>query len=135
VANARIAALRRAIASGLPAVPAGCQVTTAKLRLYATSYKTGRTLQALRLFSSWTESGLTWSNQPQTTGPAATAASGAGYRELTVTSQVQAMYAPGANHGFLVRDVTENGTGLDQAFHSREKGTDNPPRLVVTFGP
>lgn len=97
--------------------------------------KDGRTLQALRLLTNWTESALTWNNQPQTTGTAATVASGSGYREGTVTSQVQAMYAPGANHGFLVRDATENGTGLDQGFHSREKGTDNPPRLVLTFGP
>jgi large repetitive protein len=60
-------------------------------------------------------------------------ASGSGYREWTVTSQVQGMYT-GANHGFLVRDATENGGGLDQVFHSREKGTGNPPRLVITFG-
>ena len=44
------------------------------------------------------------------------------------------MYAAGANHG-LIRDATENGGGLDQSFNSREKGTDNPPRLVLTFGP
>ena len=44
------------------------------------------------------------------------------------------MYAPNANHGFLVRDASENGSGFDQSFHSREKGTDNPPRLVITFG-
>jgi hypothetical protein len=119
----------------LPAIPAGCQVTTAKLRLYAASYKDGRTLQALRLLTTWTESALTWNNQPQTTGTAATVASGSGYREWTVTSQVQAMYAPGANHGFLIRDSAENGGGLDQSFNSREKGTDNPPRLVLTFGP
>ena len=43
------------------------------------------------------------------------------------------MYAPGANHGFLIRDATENGGGLDQAFHSREKVTDNPPQLVISF--
>ena len=118
----------------LPAIPAGCQVTSAKLRLYAASYKTGRTLQALRLLTAWTESALTWNNQPQTNGTVATVASGSGYREWTVTSHVQAMYAPGANHGFLIRDATENGTGLDQSFNSREKGTDNPPRLVLTFG-
>ena len=45
------------------------------------------------------------------------------------------MYALGANHGFLIRDAIENGSGLDQRFNSREKGSDNPPRLVLTFGP
>ena len=43
------------------------------------------------------------------------------------------MYAPGANHGFLIRDAAENGGGFDQAFHSREKGADNPPQLVISF--
>jgi CSLREA domain-containing protein len=117
----------------LPAAPAGCQVTSAKLRLYATSYKTGRTLQALLLGATWTEGGVKWSNQPATTGAAVTTASGSGYREWAVTAHVQAMYA-GVNHGWLIRDATENGGGLEQAFHSREKGTDNPPRLVVGFG-
>ena len=51
-----------------------------------------------------------------------------------VTSHVQAMYS-GTNTGFLIRDATENGPGADQAFNSREKGADNPPQLVITFGP
>jgi large repetitive protein len=117
----------------LPAVPAGCQVTSAKLRLYATSYKTGRTLQALMVAAPWTEGGLTWNNQPATTGTAATVASGSGYREWDVVGQVQNMYST-ANNGFLIRDSAENGGGIDQVFHSREKGSDNPPRLVITFG-
>ena len=118
----------------LPAIPAGCQVTSAKLRLYASSYKTGRTLQAFRVAAAWTESALNWNNQPQTAGTAATTASGSGYREWTVTQHVIDMYAPNANHGFTIRDSQPNGN-MPQDFHSREKGTDNPPRLVVTFGP
>jgi parallel beta-helix repeat protein len=117
----------------LPGVPAGCVVTDAKLRLYAASYKTGRTLQALRIAASWTETTVRWSNQPATTGTAATAPSGSGYREWTVTQQVRDMYSSG-NNGFLIRDATENGGGVEQGFNSREKGSDNPPRLVVTFG-
>jgi large repetitive protein len=76
---------------------------------------------------------VTWANQPATSGTAATTASGFGYREWTVTGQLQSMYAPGANNGFLIRDATENGGGLDQGFHSREKGADNPPQLVISF--
>jgi hypothetical protein len=76
---------------------------------------------------------VTWSNQPATTGPAATVASAPGYREWSVGAHVQAMFA-GGNHGFLVRDAVENGGGMEQGFHSREKGTDNPPALVITFG-
>jgi parallel beta-helix repeat protein len=118
----------------LPAIPAGCTLTSARLRLYASSYKTGRTLQALRIGAAWTERAVTWANQPATVGTAATVASGSGYREWLVTSHVQSQYGADGNNGFLIRDATENGSGLDQGFHSREKGTDNPPRLVLTFG-
>jgi hypothetical protein len=117
----------------LPTIPAGCDVIGARLRLYASSYKDGRTLQAIPLAASWTETGVTWNNQPATNGTAATTTSGFGYREWTVTSQVQGMYAPGVNNGFLIRDASENGGGLDQGFHSRERLTDNPPQLVVQY--
>jgi hypothetical protein len=73
---------------------------------------------------------VNWSNQPPTAGAAAVTASGSGYREWTVTSHVQAMYAD-SNHGFLIRDAVE-GNDAEQQFHSREKG-ENPPQLVVRF--
>jgi len=84
--------------------------------------------------AAWTESTIRWSNQPATVGTAITTASGSGYREWNVLPHVTDMYAT-FNQGWLIRDATENGTGLDQVFHSREKGSDNPPRLVITFGP
>jgi hypothetical protein len=113
-------------------VPDECVVASATLRLYVASTTTGRTLEALRVADSWSENGVTWSNQPRTTGTAATTTSGFGYREWNVTSQVQALFL-GSNHGFLIRDEAENGGGAEQQFHSREKGTDNPPELVITF--
>ena len=109
----------------LPAIPAGCQVTQARLRMYASSYKTGRTLQALRASASWTEGGVNWSNQPATTGTAATVASGSGYREWTVTSHVQSMYST-TNHGFLIRDATEGGGGIEQGFNMPGEGERQP---------
>jgi CSLREA domain-containing protein len=116
----------------LPAVPQGCVVESATLRLFTASAKTPRTLQALRLTAAWTENLVNWSNQPQTTGAAATTAAGTGYREWTVTSQAQAMYLEG-NHGFLIRDAVE-AQDAEQQLHSREKGQ-NPPQLVVRFAP
>ena len=125
---------RALVRFNLPTLPAGCDVVSAKLRLYASSYKDGRTLQAIPLAAAWTENLVTWGNQPATSGTAATTTSGFGYREWTVTTRIQAMYAPGGvNHGFLIRDATENAGGMDQAFHSREKLTDNPPQLVVQY--
>jgi hypothetical protein len=116
----------------LPATPAGCQVVNAQLRLYAGSYKTGRTLQAFALTAAWTESGVTWASQPAAAGTAATAASGGGYLSWNVTSQLAVTYP--TSTGFLVRDQTEGGGGIEQAFHSREKAPDSPPQLVLTFG-
>jgi hypothetical protein len=127
---------RALVRFALPQIPAGCRVTGATLRLYAASYKAGRTLQAFRLGATFLEGGVNWNSQPATTGTAATApsASSAGYVQWSVTSHAQAMYT-GTNTGFLIRDATENGPGMDQSFNSREKGADNPPQLVVTFGP
>jgi hypothetical protein len=124
---------RALVRFSLPAVPAGCALESATLRLYTASATTGRTLQALRVAGNWSESGVTWANQPSTTGAAATTASGAGYREWNVDSQVQEMYA-GVNNGFVVRDAIENGGGAEQQFHSREKGQ-SPPQLVLRFMP
>ena len=110
----------------MPPIPAGCQVTSAQLRLYAGSSTSSRTLQALRVNAPWTETGVTWGNQPATTGTAATTSSGSGWRQWTVTAHVQAMYAS-ANHGFLIRDASEGAGGREQQFHTKEKAPDQPP--------
>jgi large repetitive protein len=52
--------------------------------------------------------------------------------EWNVAAQMAGLY--GNNKGFLIRDANENGGGMEQGFNSREKGTDNPPQLVITFG-
>jgi hypothetical protein len=117
----------------LPTIPTGCEVTGANLRLYAGSSTSSRTLQALRVNAAWTETGVTWSNQPATTGTAATTSSGSGWRQWNVLAHVQAMY-DGPNHGFLIRDANEGGGGREQQFNTKEKAPDNPPQLVITFG-
>jgi PPIC-type PPIASE domain len=75
-------------------LPPGCTLSSATLRAYATSSKPGRTLQALRLASAWTENLVSWSNQPPTAGAAAAAASANGDREWNVTDQVREMITP-----------------------------------------
>jgi Tol biopolymer transport system component len=118
----------------LPVIPAGCQVSGATLRLYASAAATGRTLHLTRLATSFTESGVTWNNQPSVTGTSAGAVSRDGWVEWTATDQVRAMYA-GANHGFRVRDASESAaTAAEQRFTSRENTT-NRPELIVTFSP
>ena len=125
--------LRAFVQFNLPVAPQGCVVQSATLRLYAASSRTGRTLQALQVHSSWTENSVTWNNQPATTGAAATTSSGIGWREWNVAAIVQAMYDSGMNNGFLLRDATEN-NDAEQQFHGREKG-ESIPQLLITFGP
>ncbi|HZJ06876.1 MAG TPA: DNRLRE domain-containing protein [Nocardioidaceae bacterium] len=125
---------RALVRFALPAsVPQSCVIASATLRLYSDSARTGRTLQVHRLAGSWTENGVTWTNQPVTAGTAATTTSGNGYREWNVVSHVQATYDTGTSHGFLIRDASEN-QDAEQSFHSREKG-ENLPQLVIRFGP
>ena len=50
-----------------------------------------------------------------------------------MAAQLQAAFAAGVNHGFLIRDANEN-QDHEQQFFSREKG-ENPPQLVVTYAP
>jgi hypothetical protein len=117
----------------LPSVPPACVIQSATLRLYSSSAASGRTIEAVQLAANWAENSVTWENQPATTGAAATTASGNGYLEWNVSSQVQAMYS-GANNGFLIRDAVEGNSGAEQQFNSREKGSDMP-QLVIVFGP
>lgn|GEM_PF-4547002 len=125
---------RALVQFAMSTLPQGCIVESATLRLYAASWTDGRTLEVIRVAGDWTEHDVTWNNQPEVDGPTVTATSGQGYREWGVVAQVQAMYETGANYGFLVRDATEEVTGSEQQFHSREKG-ENPPQLVITFSP
>jgi hypothetical protein len=59
------------------------------------------------------------------------APSAAGFVTWNVASLVSTSVG---NFSFLIRDASENGQGVEQGFHSREKGTDVPPRLVVIVG-
>ncbi|MGH3713006.1 MAG: DUF7594 domain-containing protein [Micromonosporaceae bacterium] len=124
---------RTLVRFALPAVPAGCKVTGATLRLYAAAAAGGRTLRVSPLTATWSEGAVTWSNRPAGGSGAAYASSRTGWTAWSVTTQVTGAYA-GPLHGFLVRDATEGGAGYEQRFHSRENGI-NRPELVITFRP
>jgi hypothetical protein len=116
----------------LPPIPAGCELASAQLRLYASSHTADRKLRALRIVEPWSESDATWRNRPATTGTAAQTGSGSGSRRWNVISQVQSMYA-GSNHGFLVRDSQTDDPAARQTFLSTERATTNVPKLVLVF--
>jgi hypothetical protein len=130
-------ARRTFISFSLPAKPAGCLVSSAFLRLYATSSSfSGRTIEAFGASASWTETGITWSNAPGTIGTASTSASGTApaWKEWVVTSLVESMYS-GTNDGFVLKDTSETGGfSLLQIYQSREGTTDtHDPQLVIAF--
>jgi parallel beta-helix repeat protein len=115
------------------AVPPGCVVESAMLRLFSTEESVGTRVEAVRLASSWSEDRVTWSGQPGTTGAAVRIWSREGYMRWNVTSQVEAMLG-GTNQGFLIRDAAEGAEtgGGGHGFYSKEKG-EAPPELVIRF--
>jgi CSLREA domain-containing protein len=127
---------RTVIRFSVPAtLPSGCAIESATLRIYSPSSVSGRTIEALRLAGSWAESSVTWANQPATTGAAATTTttSGAAWREWTVTSQIQADYAAGVHHGFLIRDAVENNGGSEQQLTPRDGSSGSRPQLIIRY--
>lgn len=110
-----------------------CSVTSATLRLYATSAASGRTLRAARVTSAWDEATVDWNDGTTVTSTGATTTtSGTGWREWSATAMVQAMY-PGSNHGFMVQDTGTALLAQVQVFDKRGGGG-NPPQLVITYG-
>src|SRR5262245_48888280 len=64
----------------LPAgIPEGCVIESARLRLYADSGTEGARVEALPLAAAWSESTVTWANQPAASSAAVGAWSRDGY--------------------------------------------------------
>ena len=120
----------------LPSIPAGCSLTGASLRLFASAFDPGRTIDVYRAGGAWAEGTVDWNTAPATAGAATSRTSAAGNLYWDTTAQVQAMYS-GTNDGFVVRDQTElaPGPGAQQTFQAREgaPGTQDP-ELRVSWG-
>jgi large repetitive protein len=124
---------RTLVSFALPPLPSGCTLTSATLRLFATSASGSRTIDVYRANAAWTEAAVTWGTQPGMTGPAVGAPSASGWITWDVTAHVSAMYS-GSNHGFVLRDRSESSfSQQNQTYRSTEAG-ETPPELVVTLG-
>jgi hypothetical protein len=113
----------------VPAIPAGESVSTATLRVYATTGdKCNLGVEVLRAASdTWGESTIKWKNQPGPTGPVLSSDtwSGTGYKTFSVTPVVT-----GAGPvSFVLRHAQACGANADATFRSREAA--NGPELVV----
>jgi len=128
---------RTLVRFALPALPVGCTVTSATLRLYNQNATSGRTIEALRITEPWQELTVNGNNIPASVDPEPSQVQGSGqYQDWTVTTQVQAMF--GSNHGFLLQDDDEGGglltSAAQQQYQSREGTNDaRDPQLVITW--
>ncbi|HVM18254.1 MAG TPA: DNRLRE domain-containing protein [Gaiellaceae bacterium] len=116
------------------ALPAGASVDSATLRLVVTAAPLlSRDLAVHRVTATWTETGITSSNQPAAAATAtATLATGSttGQRTTDVTADVDA-FVRGAATNFGWR-LTDPLIGATTTFGSREN-TGNAPSLVVVY--
>lgn len=122
-------------------IPTGTDVVSATLKLYlSTAPTTSRTYDAHRVTQSWTETGVTWTNQPTVAG-AATASTATGTTNgvtltWSVTSDVQSFVDETAsNFGWRVADNAEGSVVvLTGTFSAREHATASQrPALEVVF--
>lgn len=123
-------------------IPANALVVSATvaLRMY-TAPTASRSYGAYRITGAWTETGVTWTNQPATAASAtSTVATGTTANvtlSWTVTSDVQAFVDGTSNLGWQIRDQTESSSTARLAqFRSAEYGTASQrPILTITYYP
>jgi hypothetical protein len=124
---------------GTCSIPASALVTTADLMLFMyDAPPASRTYLAHRVTGAWTETGVTWANQPATVA-AATASVTTGTtanvtRTWDVTADVQAFVDGTTNLGWRLRDETESAPVRLGSFRSTEHGNASErPVLEVTY--
>ncbi len=141
--------IRTLINFSLPGLPPNAVITTAELSLYAIDNENGfgyhSTLTGSneawveRVTSSWTESAVTWNNQPSTTTTnrvalPASQAPNEDYLDINVTQLVKDMYLdPQNSHGFMVKLQDENYFRRLNFCSSDHADSQKHPKLVVCY--
>ena len=124
----------------LSSLPAGVTIESTILYLRITSINgVDRTHNAHRVTADWTETGVTWNNQPSydstATDSVSTGSASETWVEWNVTSDVQLFVDGTQNYGWLIKDAVEDKgfppRGWD--YYSREKGDYRCPKLEVTY--
>ena len=148
--------LRFDLTTCAPAIPSSAVIRLATLRLYLTAVPAVcRTIDVFAATASWTETGITWNNEPfgsAINNPAPGSRSGSftvgtpvGCQNQatgayliggTVTSDVASFVAGSvSNFGWMLRDDTEgSATTRTVTFSNKELATvGQAPQLVVTY--
>jgi hypothetical protein len=120
-----------------PPLPPHCTITSATLRLFATSSQGPGSIMVYRASTTWSSATNTWNTVPRP-GPAGTgvdaAAGAAGWHEWNVTTLTKEISA-GTNDGFLVKDTVETNPARATIYESLDSPTvANRPQLVLTWG-
>jgi hypothetical protein len=132
-------------------------VRVATLRLYVNNMPTAcETHDIFRVTSAWTETGLTWNNQPfgtslnnppqaqrttslnVGTSPCQNTTNNAYVSGWNVTTDVQAFVAGTAtNFGWMIRDDVEDSATTRVTTYATRDGNplNQSPQLVVTYSP
>ena len=123
-------------------IPANSLITAASLKLFMYAAPTAsRTYDAHRTTASWTEAGITWTNQAAVAGAATSSVTTGTTANVTltwtVTADVQAFVDGTANNGWRISDRTESsGIVRTSQFRSAEYGTAaQRPILEATYYP
>ena len=140
--QARTAQCKRALVRfDVPSIPAGSTINSATLELYATAASGGAVLNVHRITSEWSETGVTYADQPSFASAAdASIGSGgtAGWKVWDVASVVRD-WAEGIspNYGLMVKFNVETGlTAINITFATREHATENyRPILRINYTP
>lgn len=120
-----------------PAIPAGCALDSATLRMSNSAATTGRTIDVHQATSAWTESTV-WPGPSFASAALAGVAAANGTLSWTVTPAVAAIYAGAANDGFVVKDrtdptITQSGNRIQTLASSEASTAALRPMLVVSY--
>ena len=135
--------MRSLIEFGLDTLPKGVSIKSAKLKMYYTRFvkpteghESPNPSTLYRLKQSWTESTVTWNNQPliATSGIVIQDLAGSSDIEIDVTEDVKDMYLNGSkNFGWLLKNNTENPyVGMFFASSDNKDFSKNP-ELIIEF--